>query len=154
MIPYLPHATLQAHRGYDDPPCPGMLNIVEQSLSVWELECDVCHEPWSLPAGQATPEMRAQAKLEQAKRWRAQAGIPRLLRDWRFDRIGYADMKPQVLAAARAWATGEKPGLLLSGPVGVGKTTLAAAAANARLDKVSLLADSAGSALASMLSER
>ena len=45
-----------------------------------------------------------------------------------------ADNRPDVLGAAQEWAVGVLLGLLLTGGVGRGKTWLAAAAANARLD--------------------
>jgi DNA replication protein DnaC len=76
-------------------------------------------------------QQRAAALATNARR-RA-SGIPAMLagRSWQ----DVADTRPDVLAAAQAWAHNLGPaGLLLIGPVGVGKTWLAAAAASARLE--------------------
>ncbi|MGO9960030.1 MAG: ATP-binding protein [Solirubrobacteraceae bacterium] len=137
MTAYMEHATFQGRRGYDEPPCPGTLRFVSgmKSGPVLEVACDGCGYYGGVPLRDVSPEHREQMALEQAARWRRASGIPSSLRDWRFDRIGYADVKPAILGAARAWASGETRGLLLHGPVGVGKTTLAAAAANTHLER-------------------
>ncbi|MGI8630799.1 MAG: ATP-binding protein [Solirubrobacteraceae bacterium] len=132
---WVAHAVFQARRGYDEQPCSGQLVIVDQAGPIWTIECDVCGFEAGLPASEADPASRRRLQLEQADRWRRASGIPAQLRDWTLERIGLG-VKPQVLAAARAWAAGESRGLLLSGPVGVGKTSLAAAAASARLRQV------------------
>jgi DNA replication protein DnaC len=56
------------------------------------------------------------------------SGLPSQLRDrvWSdLDRTGCE----QAIEVAQAWARGELPGLVLTGPIGVGKTTIAATAA-------------------------
>lgn len=86
---------------------------------------------------------REQQAREQADRDREQArhartvrhrlsvsGIPVRLRDARLDQL---DGDQPTDAAAR-WAAGDLPGLLLSGPVGAGKTHTAAAAAVAAIE--------------------
>lgn len=136
MTGYVSHAAFQTRRGYDEPPCPGTLRFVSENQSgpMIEVQCDRCPYNGCVPLRDVSPEHRRQMELEQAARWRRSSGIPVKLQDCRFERIGYADIKPVVLAAARAWASGETHGLLLHGTVGVGKTTLAAAAANAHLE--------------------
>jgi DNA replication protein DnaC len=65
---------------------------------------------------------------ERIGRRRKHCGIPATLRDLDWDQVTPGN-RPDVLAAARDWAAGDSSGLLLAGPVGVGKTWLAAAAA-------------------------
>jgi DNA replication protein DnaC len=78
-----------------------------------------------------TAERRAEAESAHRRRI-ATSGLPADLADVTFDRLGGGgDTRP--LAAARRWAAGELRGLFLCGPIGVGKTTLAAAATNQRL---------------------
>lgn len=83
---------------------------------------------------------RAAQEAELQRRWheeRAQrridaSGIPVGLRDLAEPEIGDPRMQA-VLDAARLWIVGELPGLLLTGPPGVGKTHTAAWAAWQRL---------------------
>lgn len=126
------HAAFQAQRGYDQEPCAGQLVFVDQDGPIWTVECDACRFEAGLPATQASPEMRKLHAAALSKRWRLASGIPAGLRDWTLERLG-ANVRTDVLAAAKAWAEGESRGLLLTGPAGVGKTTVAAAAANGLL---------------------
>ncbi len=57
--------------------------------------------------------------------------LPPALRGWRLAELD-DDGRGHALDAARRWAAGELAGLLLTGDVGVGKTTIAAAAFSAR----------------------
>lgn len=130
---FMSHAAFQAQRGYDEQPCSGRLLFIDQGGPIWTVECDACRFEAGLPARQASPEMRKLHAFAQSKRWRLKSGIPAELRDWTFERVG-ASIRPEVLNAAKAWADGKSRGLLLSGPAGVGKTTISAAAANGLLD--------------------
>jgi DNA replication protein DnaC len=93
------------------------------------IECEPCTET------READEKREEA--ERLRRHRLDAShLPEALRglsweSYNTDRRGAAN----ALAVARAWAdgTGEKPGLMLCGSVGVGKTRLAATAAWAML---------------------
>jgi DNA replication protein DnaC len=139
MTAFMAHAAFQAQRGYEDEPCPGELVFYEQTGPMWMLECSKCGFEAGLPAREASPAARQQMQLEQSKRWRRESAIPDQLRQWTFDRIGLGlGVKAELLQAAKAWSNGETRGLLLSGLTGVGKTTLAAAAANARLGQAPL----------------
>jgi DNA replication protein DnaC len=65
----------------------------------------------------------------------AAASIPPEFRTADFDSLA-VDGNTGAFAAARRWSTGDLHGLFLTGPNGVGKTTLAAAATLARLRQV------------------
>lgn len=129
---FMSHAAFQAQHEYDEAPCPGRLVFVDQDGPIWTVECDACQFEAGLPARQASPEMRKLHVLSMSKRWRLESGVPGELRDWTPERVGLS-VRPEILAAAKKWAAGESKGLLLSGPAGVGKTTIAAAAANGLL---------------------
>lgn len=87
-------------------------------------KCDEC-----FAADERAEELREQARL---RRQRLEtSGLPRGLQGLTWDSYELtARGAAQAVAAARAWAEGtaSKPGLLLCGPVGVGKTRLAATA--------------------------
>jgi DNA replication protein DnaC len=76
-------------------------------------------------------EKRERESLLRARR--LASGIPARLRGLTWDDVSRGN-RPEVLAAARSFAAGEMSGLLLGGPVGVGKTWLAAVAAWERLN--------------------
>lgn len=66
------------------------------------------------------------------------AGIPKVYSSFTFERFDRLVGKSDALEAARMFARGDldiKPGLILYGPTGVGKSTLAACVARARLDR-------------------
>ena len=132
MSVFMAHATFQAQRGYDEDPCSGQLVIVDQDGAICTVECDACRFEAGLPAAQVSPEMRQQHAVALSKRWRLASGIPAGLRDWTLDRAG-PSVRSDIISAATAWAAGDSRGLFLSGPAGVGKTTIAAAAANGLL---------------------
>jgi len=83
---------------------------------------------------------RERERAEAARRRDARiknSGIPGQLLAVTFDDIDVTG-RAQALAAARRWAAGDLLGLTLTGPVGRGKTRLAAAAATAMLARRSL----------------
>jgi DNA replication protein DnaC len=63
---------------------------------------------------------------------RTASGIPATLLDLDWDDLDQPG-REAILAAARRWSSGELAGLALTGPVGVGKTRIAAVAANEML---------------------
>src|SRR5207249_4261536 len=65
---------------------------------------------------------------------RANCGIPERMRGLTFEQLRRDPPPEAALASAEAWASGNLNGLVLAGPVGVGKSWLAAAAAWARLE--------------------
>lgn len=82
---------------------------------------------------------------EQAKRDAAQRALrvescdlPVMLRGLTWDSYDVDDKNEKAVAAAKAWAAGvhSKRGLLLTGPVGSGKTRLSATAVWAALDRI------------------
>jgi DNA replication protein DnaC len=99
--------------------CPACIASHEQA----EQELDREHE-------------RAEAARRRDARIR-NSGIPGQLLRVTFDDIDI-EGRQQALAAARRWAAGDLLGLTLTGPVGRGKTRLAAAAANALVARRSL----------------
>lgn len=84
-------------------------------------------------------EQAAQQAAVLLRRRREAAMVPRALAPVTFnllDRDGAARMA--AIQDAERWAAGEIPGLVLAGEVGSGKTWIAAAAANAFLERASL----------------
>lgn len=83
---------------------------------------------------QAEAETKAQAKLAEERRRRAEArvgaaGIPAALRAIEFDRLDLDAGNDRAIEGAKRWASGAADGIVLTGGIGVGKTTIAAAAA-------------------------
>lgn len=94
--------------------------------------CDAC-----IATGDAEDERQRveRDQVERERRIRARrvaSGVPSSLQGLTWSDVQDAPAGP--LRGAQAWARGEAAGLLLTGPVGVGKTWLAAAAAWHRLD--------------------
>jgi IstB-like ATP binding protein len=107
-------------------------------LKAWAA-CPACSEQQvtELAEDKATREahareeqLRLEARAVSARRRRS--GIPKMLCGLGWEDV--ADNGLDVLGAAQAWGIGDLLGLLLTGAVGRGKTWLAAAAANARLE--------------------
>ncbi len=63
----------------------------------------------------------------------SRAGLPPLFADATLDICRTDGVPEHAIAAAERWAAGSIHGLLLTGPVGVGKSTLSAAAVKARI---------------------
>lgn len=86
-----------------------------------------------VPCGERAENGRESRRAEQRLRERTlRAQVPRDLAGVSFERLDRTGLEGAVADAER-WARGELPGLLLAGDVGVGKTWIAAAAANAAL---------------------
>jgi DNA replication protein DnaC len=98
--------------------------------------CPTCVERMEAEDEQHELERQAQERAERVLRRREGSGVPLLLRGVSWTDV--ADTAPRPLFAARAWGAGDLSGLLLAGPVGVGKTSLAAAAAWTRLEHAPL----------------
>jgi DNA replication protein DnaC len=128
-------STFESHRAFEQrkwpgaaTDCKGTLHIEDQSGPIWTIVCDRCRFEAGLPARDADPSVMGRAEIARAASRRDASGIPLQLRGLNFDAITNGN-RPEVVTAARAWAAGELHGLLLTGPVGVGKTWTAAAAA-------------------------
>lgn len=76
----------------------------------------------------------AQKAVERRRRVLAAANIPSLFRRATFEGCREDGIPEHALRAAERWGAGQSRGLLLTGPPGVGKSTLAAAAVNARIE--------------------
>lgn len=86
-------------------------------------------------------ERREYEEAQAAKRWErriARCGIPDLYRELTWDKVEATAENGEALEAARRWGRGELQALTLTGPVGTGKTFLAAAAAWDRLRRESV----------------
>lgn len=102
-----------------------------------QLVCDRCAaEQDRLDREAAEARDQAERTKRHANRVKA-SGVPGALAQITFDDLAL-DERADAIAAAKAWAAGELPGLLLHGPVGVGKTRMAAAAAMRMLERRSL----------------
>lgn len=85
------------------------------------------------PCEIAADEKRQAEKLENDRIDRmVQSGMPKALRN-----IGLDGFDPELVAVAQEWAA-KGGGLCLTGPVGVGKTRLAAAACNLRFNRAGI----------------
>jgi DNA replication protein DnaC len=101
-----------------------------------QLFCKACTERADEAEASRQREREARERAERLASNRAGSGIPSLLRGVTWD--GLDRTAATALQGAQGWAAGDPRGLVLMGPVGVGKTRLAAAAANARLEHVGL----------------
>jgi DNA replication protein DnaC len=94
------------------------------------LLCDECVDRAEQARQRENAEAAARSRQQVVDRWRREAGLPELLCG-----LELADPEhPEAVDAAVRWAEREGWGLLLTGPVGVGKTHMAAAAAWRRLE--------------------
>jgi DNA replication protein DnaC len=91
--------------------------------------CDKCTEEEK----QEVREREAQTMKDNLVKRTIASGIPDDLRGVDFSKVDVTPENTEAVAAARSWAGGGFKGLLLAGPVGVGKTYCAAAAANGML---------------------
>lgn len=84
-------------------------------------------------------QREAEAKAELDKRHHLArieaAGIPSKLQKVNFDSLAEEPVNRAALAAGKDWGYGKTKGLVITGPVGVGKTWTAAAAANLFLER-------------------
>lgn len=79
-----------------------------------------------------------EAQEQRRARRRERASLPTLLSDVTWERVEVTLDNGEAVEAAQRWGRGELRGLTLFGDVGVGKTWIAAAAANARLESAAL----------------
>jgi DNA replication protein DnaC len=98
------------------------------------LVCPACVERAEAEDARLEREREAQEIAQRVEARRRASGLPPQLRGHTWQDLS-ADTPPGVLAAAKAWAAGEIAGLVLGGPVGVGKTYVASVAAEAWLDR-------------------
>ncbi len=96
--------------------------------------CECCTA--ELDAQEAAEREREHELEAQERRRRVfeAANIPAAFRAATFEGCRDDGMPEHALRAAERWGAGHLHGLLLTGPVGVGKSTLAAAAVNARIE--------------------
>ncbi len=93
------------------------------------VKCDDC-------AAKADAEEAERERVETCERRRERCQLPQSLRGLTLNGLGVRQGQANAHAAATEWATTHKPGsLVLTGPVGRGKTHLAAAACWTRLER-------------------
>lgn len=90
------------------------------------LMCTDCGVRKDRERAEAERDEQLKREAELLPRRIAESGLPVTHQE---RQIADLDDAPELLAAAAAWATGQLPGLLFTGDVGRGKTTLAGAAA-------------------------
>lgn len=95
--------------------------------------CDECRSKVEQEAREQDQAHEQELHLQRRAPLERRSRIPLELQGLTWEQVSDPS-RPDALAAARSWATGPRKGLFLSGPVGVGKTWLAAAAAWAMLD--------------------
>ncbi len=116
------HRELEERRRYIEPTdCDGRMLVVSREAAIWVIECDLCRFEAGVPAHEIDPARRAADVLS---RRRARSGMPPELRG-----LMLPDGGSGAERAAAAWAACRLNGIVLTGPVGVGKTHTAAAAA-------------------------
>lgn len=117
--------------------------VVEGSMPAWlrelaerqahgegEMFCGLCGAEVEREEAVRVEEERV---AEHFARRRHRAGLPAKWAEQTFVDLEDDELRAPARGDARAWSTGELRGLILWGPVGRGKTALAAAAANQRL---------------------
>lgn len=95
-----------------------------ESLIRMGAECDQCR-------AKKRDEQNSKTRLDAVEKFRRRAGesdIPKTLRNVRFEGLDSDPGNRDAIAAARSWGARGRMGLVLTGDVGVGKTTIAAAA--------------------------
>jgi DNA replication protein DnaC len=112
---------------------PLLLDIARrQATGELDVLCEACSERQE--AEELAVE-RAREREEMVARRLAAAGIPPKWRAQAFDGLDDDAPRRRALLRAGEWARGELPGLVLWGPVGRGKTAIAAAAAHLRVQR-------------------
>lgn len=96
------------------------------------VECEACIERDAVEQARRDAEEASAARVA---RWRAAARLPVKWAGQTFEALDVDPAREVAIRLAREWAEGEFAGLVLYGPVGRGKTALAAAAANVRLGR-------------------
>lgn len=112
------------------PPSGTTFGDLMRATGVW---CDQCTA--ELDAAEVLREQGDEQRKAQEKRTQAlaNAGLPAAFASATFDACRKDGMPEHALAAAERWGRGQLRGLVITGPVGVGKSTLAAAAVIARI---------------------
>ena len=93
----------------------------------------VCPSCVAAAEQEETTRQTRRAAADRFERRVVRSGLPPALHGLAWDHVP-ASVSPGAVEAAKAWAAGELCGLFLTGPVGVGKTCLAATATWARLE--------------------
>lgn len=99
--------------------------------------CSECAENARQAEEARIAENDRQDRMWRTSTFRRNSQIPAALQGHVWSDLG--DLDPALLRALKAWAAGEIKGLLLTGPVGAGKTFSAAVAAWAMLERRSLM---------------
>jgi len=103
---------------------PGLTGTWLAHAVAMPLVCSPCSDRRDVEEAEQERRREQEAVRRDAARRLRRCGVPERLRDVAF---GAADWEPHH-RAARRWGAGELRGLVLSGPVGTGKTWTAAAA--------------------------
>lgn len=110
---------------------PHVLRVVEDpEAAVW---CDECLER---EEREEHERERIEREARAAELRRARMGMPPKWRALSFAHLEADVERRRAFELAQAWGRGELRGLVLFGPVGRGKTALAAAAANALVERM------------------
>lgn len=112
---------------------------VPEELSRWigllKPKCPECAAAERVAEDAAARARAASARASAVARRRFTVGVPPHLRGYGFGDIDRPEGLGRALELARAWARGDLAGLGLLGPVGVGKSRVSVAAANAALSR-------------------
>lgn len=111
---------------------PGLILMIARSQLASEspVLCEGCAAAREQEAELHEERERQRERVEKRL---GRSGIPRKWRSAVFESIEDDAPRREAIGAAMEWGLGERRGLLLHGPVGRGKTAIAAAAAVARL---------------------
>lgn len=114
----------------------GELPAFIREIAVARLHGDepvLCDECTALSDARARAQEEAERRELTISERRRRSGIPAKWETQTFELLDDDSPRVRALTRAREWAAGEVDGLVLWGPVGRGKTAIAAAAANARM---------------------
>lgn len=117
---------VECANGFEFTPAKGD-GLAARMANATRRTCDSCIDRLERQEREAEAHARCQRHLDAS-------GLPRRFRGLSFDDFEIGG-NTSAFAAAREWADGKLDGLMLFGPLGVGKTTLAAAAINVRLQR-------------------
>lgn len=121
--------TVEAEEGTCEDCGGAVFRVGEGRFSLMPRFCQPCVASHLEEAAEAREAEERRQHLWDVARWRGLSGIPKHLGEFRFESI-VGDGLDEAVLMAREWASGDRLGLVLSGPVGVGKTRIAVAAAN------------------------
>lgn len=109
--------------------------FIAEMMAKMPAVCESCEQKRARAEAEEEAAQEAKAAAARVVQRRERSGVPEHLWSWTFASIDRPRGLENAIEAAMRWAAGDVNGLILSGSVGVGKTRVAVAAANAMLER-------------------